>query len=76
MAWCHAPREWEDRIGWLADALLGRSRWRLGVLMLRALFASGRRVVASWIRAAAVIWTKSFNAAYRRKLRGGRNRTL
>ena len=54
MACYQAPREWEDWINWLAAGLHGRSRWRLSVLLLGALFASGRRVVASWIRAAGV----------------------
>jgi hypothetical protein len=54
MACYHAPQEWEDWSGWLAAGLHGRSRWRLGVLMLGALFAGGRRVVAAWIRTAGV----------------------
>jgi hypothetical protein len=54
MASYQAPREWEERVHWLAAALHGRSRWRWPVLLLGALFASGRRVVASWIRAAGV----------------------
>lgn len=54
MASYRAPREWEEWNHWLAAGLHGRSRWRLGVLMLGALFAGGRRVVASWIRAAGV----------------------
>jgi hypothetical protein len=54
MACYHAPQEWEDWSGWLAAGLHGRSRWRLGVLMLGALLAGGRRVVAAWIRAAGV----------------------
>ena len=54
MASYHAPRDWEQRIDWLAAALHGRSRWRLPVLVFGALFAQGRRVVASWIRAAGV----------------------
>lgn len=54
MASYHAPRDWEERIDWLAAALHGRSRWRWPVLLLGALFAQGRRVVASWIRAAGV----------------------
>jgi DDE superfamily endonuclease len=54
MASYHAPREWEEWIDWLAAGLHGRSRWRLPVLMLGAVFAGGRRVVASWIRAAGV----------------------
>lgn len=54
MASYHAPREWEDRIQWLAQSLHGRSSWRFSVVLLGALFAGGRRVVASWIRAAGV----------------------
>ncbi len=54
MACYHAPTDWEDWSHWLAAGLHGRSRWRLSVLMTGLLFASGRRVVASWIRAAGV----------------------
>lgn len=54
MASYQAPREWEERVFSLAGALHGRSRWRLSVVLLGALFAGGRRVVASWIRAAGV----------------------
>jgi len=54
MAWYQAPREWEDRVHWLAQTLHGRSRWRFSLVLLGALFAGGRRVVASWIRAAGV----------------------
>lgn len=54
MASYQAPREWEERVFSLAGALHGRSRWRLSWVLLGALFASGRRVVASWIRAAGV----------------------
>lgn len=54
MAAYQTPRDWEDRVQWLAGVLHGRSRWRLPVLLWGALFAGGRRVVASWIRAAGV----------------------
>lgn len=54
MASYHAPQEWEERVQWLAGVLHGRSSWRLPVLLLGALFAGGRRVVASWIRSAGV----------------------
>lgn len=54
MASYHAPWEWEEQVQWLAQTLHGRSSWRLSVLLLGALFASGRRVVAAWIRAAGV----------------------
>ena len=54
MASYHAPREWEEWVQWLAATLHGRSRWRFSIVLLGALFAGGRRVVASWIRAAGV----------------------
>lgn len=54
MASYQAPQEWEQRIQWLAETLQGRSRWRFSVLLLGALFAGGRRVVAAWIRTAGV----------------------
>jgi hypothetical protein len=54
MASYQAPREWEERVQWLAETLHARSRWRFSIVLLGALFASGRRVVASWIRAAGV----------------------
>ncbi|MFV0445114.1 MAG: hypothetical protein ACK5Q5_16180 [Planctomycetaceae bacterium] len=47
MASYRAPREWEEWNTWLAAGLHGRSRWRLSILMLGAVFAGGRRVVAS-----------------------------
>ena len=48
------PQEWKQAVDWLAAPLHGRLRWRLGGLLLGALFASGRRVVAAWIRAAGL----------------------
>ena len=54
MASYRAPAEWQEWLDWLAAGLHGRSRWRLSVLMLGILFASGRRVVTSWLRAAGV----------------------
>lgn len=54
MACYQAPQEWEDQVQWLAETLHGRSRWRFPFVLLGALFASGRRVVASWIRTAGV----------------------
>ena len=54
MASYQAPREWEERVSCLAGALPGRSCWRLPFVLLGAVFAGGRRVVASWIRAAGV----------------------
>ena len=54
MASYHAPHEWKEWSEWLAAGLDGRSRWRLPVLMMGLLFGNGRRVVASWIRAAGL----------------------
>src|SRR3990172_1712586 len=54
MACYHATANWEDWSEWLAAGLHGRARWRLAPLLMGVLFAGGRRVVASWIRAAGV----------------------
>jgi hypothetical protein len=54
MASYRTPAEWQEWSEWLAAGLHGHSRWRLPVLMLGMLFASGRRVVTSWLRAAGV----------------------
>jgi len=54
MASYHAPQEWKEWSEWLAAGLDGRSRWRLPVLMMGLVFGNGRRVVASWIRAAGL----------------------
>ena len=54
MASYHAPQEWKEWSEWLAAGLDGRSRWRLPALMVGLLFGQGRRVVASWIRAAGL----------------------
>lgn len=47
MASYPAPQEWEEWTRWLAAGLHGRSRWRLSVLLMGALFAGGQRVVAA-----------------------------
>lgn len=54
MASYSPPQELKEWIDWLSAGLHGRNRWRLPVLMSGLLFASGRRVVASWIRVAGV----------------------
>lgn len=54
MASYHAPHDWKEWSDWLAAGLDGRSRWRLPVLMMGLVFGNGRRVVASWIRAAGL----------------------
>jgi DDE superfamily endonuclease len=54
MAVYRAPKEWTECVGCLAAALDGRSRWRLPLLMLGAVFAGGRRTVTTWLRAATL----------------------
>jgi len=48
------PEQWSDWSEWLAAGLHARNRWRLPVLMMGILFASGRRTVTTWLRAAGV----------------------
>ena len=48
------PEEWSDWSDWLAAGLHARNRWRLPVLLTGILFASGRRTVTTWLRAAGV----------------------
>src|SRR5438270_2030845 len=56
------PKEVQAWVRQLAAPLHGRLAWRLRVLVLGLLFATGRRTVASWLRAAAV--GKDFKAYY------------
>jgi len=46
------PEQWSEWSEWLAAGLHARSRWRLPVLLMGMLFASGRRTVTAWLRAA------------------------
>ena len=48
------PQDFSDWSQWLSAGLHARSRWRLGVLLVGMLFASGRRTVTTWLRAAGV----------------------
>ena len=48
------PSEWSEWSEWLAAGLHARNRWRLPVLLTGILFATGRRTVSSWLRAAGV----------------------
>ena len=48
------PEQWSEWSGWLAAGLHARNRWRLPVLLTGILFASGRRTVTTWLRAAGV----------------------
>ncbi len=48
------PEQWSEWSEWLAAGLHARNRWRLSVLLVGILFASGRRTVTTWLRAAGV----------------------
>ncbi len=48
------PDQWSEWSEWLAVGLHARNRWRLPVLLVGILFASGRRTVTTWLRAAGV----------------------
>jgi hypothetical protein len=48
------PQEWSEWSEWLSAGLHARNRWRLAVLLTGMLFASGRRTVTTWLRAAGV----------------------
>ena len=48
------PDQWAEWSEWLGAGLHARNRWRLPVLMMGMLLASGRRTVTTWLRAAGV----------------------
>ncbi len=48
------PEQWSEWCEWLSAGMHARNRWRLPVLMTGILFASGRRTVTTWLRAAGV----------------------
>ena len=48
------PEDWAEWSKWLAAGLHARNRWRLPVLLVGILFATGRRTVTTWLRAAGV----------------------
>src|SRR2546426_4011059 len=50
MAACKLPAELASWIAQLASMLHGRVAWRLLPLLVGALFAQGRKTVASWLR--------------------------
>jgi hypothetical protein len=54
MASWRCPEDWSQWSEWLAAGLHGRCRWRLPLLLSGILFATGRRTVSSWLRAAGV----------------------
>ncbi len=48
------PDQWSEWSEWLSVGLHARNRWRLPLLLLGILFASGRRTVTSWLRAVGI----------------------
>jgi hypothetical protein len=54
MAEYHCPEDWKQWSLWLSAGLHARNRWRLPVLLLGILFATGRRTVSAWLRAAGI----------------------
>jgi hypothetical protein len=48
------PKEWQQWVDWLAAGLHGRNRWRLSFLIMGIVFATGRRTVTTWLRAAGI----------------------
>jgi hypothetical protein len=54
MAKYQCPEDWKQWSQWLSAGLHARNRWRLPVLLLGILFASGRRTVSTWLRAAGI----------------------
>lgn len=42
-----SPEQWSQWVAWLSAGLHGRNRWRLSVVLLGMLFASGRRTVTT-----------------------------
>jgi len=49
-----APNQWNEWSQRLVAGLHARNRWRLPVLLVGILFATGRRTVTTWLRAAGV----------------------
>jgi hypothetical protein len=49
---CYQPPQ--DWVSWMAAGLQGRNRWRLSLLIMGILFASGRRTVTTWLRAVGI----------------------
>lgn len=49
-----APKEWQQWVDWLAAGLHGRNRWRLSLIIMGIVFASGRRTVTTWLRAVGI----------------------
>ena len=54
MAEYQCPDDWKQWSQWLSAGLHARNRWRLPVLLLGILFATGRRTVSTWLRAVGI----------------------
>lgn len=48
------PADWNQWVDQLAEALHARNRWRLSLLIMGLVFATGRRTVTSWLRAVGI----------------------
>lgn len=54
MVYCQTPADWDQWVDQRAEAIHARNRWRLSLLIMGILFASGRRTVTSWLRAVGI----------------------
>lgn len=54
MAEYRTPADFDQWVDELAGALHARNRWRLSCLLVGIVFATGRRTVTSWLRAAGI----------------------
>lgn len=48
------PEDWDQWVDQLAETLHARNRWRLSLLIMGIVFATGRRTVTSWLRAVGI----------------------
>jgi hypothetical protein len=48
------PVDWDQWVDQLAETLHARNRWRLSLLIMGIVFATGRRTVTSWLRAVGI----------------------
>ena len=49
-----SPEQWSEWSEYLSAGWHARNRWRLPLLLMGMLFASGRRTVTTWLRAAGI----------------------
>jgi hypothetical protein len=48
------PVDWDQWVDQLAESLPARNRWRLSLLIMGIVFATGRRTVTRWLRAVGI----------------------